>query len=78
MRAGLLIMLLIGVGCAGSEVPRTSGGMESRRDTCPSRQLSPERERAVAERCSSRQVWWSSVGEALSGAATAVRMPPKP
>lgn len=78
MRAGLLIMLLIGLGCAGPEVPQTSGVAESRRDTCHSRQLPPERERAVAERCPSQQAWWGPVGEALSGAATAVRVPPKP
>lgn len=78
MRAGLLIMLLISLGCAGPEVPQTSGMAESRRDTCPSRQLPLEREQAAVGRCPSQPVWWGSVGEALSGAATVVRMPPKP
>jgi len=75
MRAGLLIMLLIGFGCAGPEAPSTRDVAESHRDTCPSRRLPPERDRAVEGRCFSPSVGWRLAGEALNGAATAVRMP---
>jgi hypothetical protein len=75
MRAGLLIMLLIGFGCAGPEAPPTRDVVESHRDTCPSRRVPSERDRAIEGRCLSQSVGWGLAGEALSGAATAVRMP---
>ena len=75
MRAALLLMLLIGFGCAGPEVPPTSDVAEFHRDTCPSRRVPPERDRAVEGRCLAPFVGWSLVGEALNGAAIAVRMP---
>ena len=75
MRAGLLIMLLIGFGCAGPEASPTRDIAESHRDTCPSRRLPPERGRAIEGRCLAPSVGWGPAGEALSGAATAVWMP---
>ena len=75
MSAGLLIMLLISFGCAGPEASPTSDVAESHRDTCPSRRLPPERGRAIEGRCFSQSVGWGLAGEALSGAATALRMP---
>ena len=75
MRAGLLIMLLIGFGCAGPEAPHPRDVAESHRDTCPSRRMPPEKDRAVEGRCLAPSVGRSLAGEALSGAATAVRMP---
>jgi len=75
MRAGLLIMPLIASGCAGPEVSRTHDVAESHRDTCPSRRVPPERDHAVEWRYLAPSVGWGLAGEALSGAATAVRMP---
>ena len=74
MRAGLSVMLLIGFGCSGPEVSQPHDIGESYRNTCPSRRLLPEKGRAVKERCPSPSVGWGPAGEALSGAATAVRM----
>ena len=75
MRAALLIMLLIGFGCAGPEALQSRNVAESHRDTCPSRQVPPERDPAVEGRCLAPFVGWSLAGEALNGAATAVRIP---
>ena len=79
MRIGLLVILLIGFGCAGPQAPQTPQtrdvAEESHGDTCPSRRVFPEKERAIQKRCPSASVGWGTAGEALSGAATAVRMP---
>ena len=75
MRAGLLIMLLIGFGCAGPEASYTRDVAESHGDTCSSRQVPPEKDRAGEGRCLVPSVGWGPASEALSGAATAVRMP---
>ena len=75
MRAGLLIMLLIGFGCAGPEATPTRDVAESHRDICPFRRVPPEKDRAVEGRCLVPSVGWGPAGEALSGVATAVRMP---
>lgn len=75
MRAGLLIMLLIGFGCAGPEAPPTREVAESHRDSCSSRRVPPERDHAVERKCLVPSVGWGPADEALSGAATVVRMP---
>jgi hypothetical protein len=75
MRVGLLAILMIGFGCAGPQGPQTRNVTESRGDTCPSRLVFPEMERAIQERCHSVSVEWGTAGEALNGAATAVRVP---
>ena len=75
MRSGLLVMLLIGFGCSGPEAPQPRNVAESHRDTCPSSRVPPERDRDVEGRCLAPSVRWSSAGETLNGAATAVRMP---
>lgn len=76
MRIGLLVILLIGFGCAGPQAPQTQDVVEeSHGDTCPFRPVFPEKERAIQKRCPSASVGWGTAGEALSGAATAVRMP---
>lgn len=74
MRAGLLIMPLIGFGCAGPEVSRTHDVAESHLDTCPSSLVPYERDRAVEGRCLVPSVGWGPAGEALSGVATAMRI----
>lgn len=75
MRISLLVMLLIGFGCAGPQVTQTRDVAESHRDTCPSRPVFPEKEPAIQKRCPSASIGWGTADEALSGAATAVRMP---
>lgn len=75
MRVGLLIMLLIGLGCAGPEVLQHRDLAESHRVPCPPHHLPSERERGTLRTCPSQPVWLGPVGEALSGAATAVRTP---
>jgi len=75
MRAGLLIMLLIGFGCAGPEASPPRDVAEFHRGTCPSHRVPPEGDRAVEGRCLAPSIGWGSAGEALSGAATAVRVP---
>ena len=75
MRIGLLVILLIGFGCAGPQAPQTRYVAESLGETCSSRPVFPEKERAIQKRCPSASVGWGTAGEALSGAATAVRMP---
>ena len=70
-----LFKRLIGFGCADPEAPPTRDVAESHRDICPSRRVPPERDRAVEWRFLAQSVGWGLAGEALSGAATAVRMP---
>ena len=75
MRVGLFVILLIGFGCAGPQAPQTRDVAESHGDTCPSRLVPPEKEPAIQKGCSSAPVGWGTAGEALSGAATALRVP---
>ena len=75
MRAGWLLMLVIGFGCAGPDHPRSSVSAASSANVCPSGGLSSERDRATEGRCLSPSAGWTRVGEVLSGAATVVRMP---
>jgi hypothetical protein len=75
MRIGLLVIFLIGFGCAGPQAPQTRYVAEYYGDTCPSRPVFPQKERAIREKFPSASVGWATAGEALSGAATAVRMP---
>jgi hypothetical protein len=75
MRVGLLAILLIGFGCAGPQGPQTRNVTEFHGDNCSSRLVPPEKERAIQKRCPSASVEWGTAGEALNGAATAVRVP---
>jgi hypothetical protein len=75
MRAGLLIMLLIGFGCAGPEAPPNPRCCRILREYLSSRRLPPERDRAIEGRYFYPSVGWGLAGEALNRAATAVRMP---
>ena len=75
MRAGLFFLLLFGFGCAGPEVSRPQVNAESSENICRPGQPSMERGRAAEGRCSYPSAGWTRVGEVLSGAATAVRMP---
>jgi len=74
MRAGWLLMFLIGFGCAGSEQPRSSVSATSSANACPSGRVSSERYGATEGRCLSPSAGWTRIGEVLSAAAIAVRM----
>lgn len=76
MRTGLCVALLISFGCAGSPPAATKNLTEtSRQDPCASRQQQPERDDILGRSCRAQHVWWNNVGDALSGVATAVRLP---
>ena len=75
MLPGLLIMLLVGFGCAGPQLAQIPDIAESEEDTCPSHLAPPEKDHATQKRCPSASSRWGIAGEALSGVATAVRMP---
>lgn len=76
MRIGLCVALLISLGCAGTPSMSTNNLTEtSRQDPCPSRLQQPERNDIPGRSCRAQHVWWNDVGDALSGVATAVRLP---
>lgn len=76
MRVGMLItLLLIGFGCAGPDVSLPQGIAASSGNACPSGRLASGMDRPVEGRCLAPSTGWTRVGEALSGAATVVRMP---
>ncbi len=76
MRIGLCVAVLISLGCAGTSPTSTNNLTEiSRQDPCPSRLQQPERDDIPGRSCRVHHVWWNDVGDALSGVATAVRLP---
>lgn len=76
MRAGLCAALLISFGCAGTPPHSTDNLAEtSRQDPCASRLQQSERDDVSGHSCREHHVWWNDVGNALSGVATAVRLP---
>jgi hypothetical protein len=76
MRTGLCVALLIGFGCAGTPPTSTNNLAEpSRQDLCVSRLQQAERDEIPGRSCRAQHVWWNDVGDALSGVATAVRLP---
>lgn len=76
MRTGLCVAVLISFGCAGTAPPSTSNLAEtSRQDPCSSRPQQPARDDIPGRSCRAQHVWWNDVGDALSGVATAVRLP---
>ncbi len=76
MPVGVLIaMLLIGLGCAGPDVSLPHGRVASSVNACASGRPSSGIDRTEEGRCLPPSAGWAHVGEMLSGAATAVRMP---
>jgi hypothetical protein len=77
MRIGLCVALLISFGCAATPPASTNNNLAeiSRQDPCPSRLQQPERDAIPGRSCRTQHVWWNDVGDALSGVATAVRLP---
>jgi len=77
MRTGLWVAVLISFGCAGTPPASTSNNLAGppRQDPCASRPQQPERDDTPGRSCRAPHVWWNDVGDALSGVATAVRLP---
>jgi len=76
MRIGLLIFLFVGVGCASPQSSgRTDLAASSPQKVCRAGQQGVDRDRATGPSCRAQSLWWNDVGDALSGAATAVRLP---
>lgn len=76
MRTGLCVALLISFGCAGTSPTSPNNLTEtSHQDPCASRQQQPESDDIPGRSCRAQHVWWNDVGDALSGVATAVRLP---
>lgn len=76
MRIGLCVAVLISFGCAGTPLTATNDLTENpHQDPCTSRLQQPEREDISLRSCRAQHVWWNDVGDALSGVATAVRLP---
>jgi len=76
MRIGLLMFLLVGIGCARSQPLVVSDAASvSSQDVCPAGRQRPERARTGEPSCHPQTSWWNTVGDAINGAATAVRLP---
>ena len=76
MRVGLCVALLFSFGCAGISSPLPNNLAEtSPQAPCASRPQQPEREDISWRSCRAQHVWWNDIGNALSGVATAVRLP---
>ena len=77
MRTGLCVAVLISCGCAGTPPASTNSNLAEtpRQDPCASRPQQPERDDIPGRSCHVQHVWWNDVGDALSGVATAVRLP---
>ena len=75
MRSVLFILIFVSLGCAGPEASLTHDSADLRQETCSSRQQKTERNRPPLATCRSQRTWLGEVGDALNGAATAVRLP---
>jgi len=76
MRIGLYAVVLMIFGCTGTPTATTNKPAEiSRQDPCvPYHQQAGQDDR-LGPSCQAHHVWWNNVGDALSGVATAVRLP---
>ncbi|MFO0706583.1 MAG: hypothetical protein U0412_06985 [Nitrospira sp.] len=71
----LALTLLMVVGCATEAAKPSSLSAQSALSPCPPAPSGKMRDRSLAA-CAHDQNWWNEVGDALSGAATAVRLKP--
>lgn len=71
----LLVVFVVCCGCAGPDVSPRHGLAEFPGNVCPSERLSSGPAHAEEARCLPPSSGWTRVSEALSGAATVVRMP---
>jgi hypothetical protein len=69
MRVGMILLLLINVGCASGIVQESNDLTASQQHECSTGQPSSKSE---LKECPARKGWWRSIGEALGGMATAL------
>jgi hypothetical protein len=69
----IFILLAVGFGCAGPEMSVTDGQAAVREEACSSRQDRTQHNGLASKACRSQRAWSQGVGEALSGAAAALR-----
>ena len=74
-RVLLLMFILVILGCGGPGSAFTRDGAEHRQEPCSSREQKAERDYQQSATCRSDRTWFEGIGDALSGAASAVRMP---
>jgi hypothetical protein len=75
VQAVMLVILSLGVGCAGPQASLTADGAESHEEVCTSSQQKEERDRHAATACRPHRTWLQEVGDAISGVASAFRAP---
>jgi len=75
MRALLPVLIFVSLGCGGPGTSLTRDSAELRQEPCSSRQQRVEGEYQQSATCRPDRTWLEGVGDALSGAASAVRMP---
>lgn len=75
MRFMLPLLVLLSLGCTGPQAASQHQAAGSRHEACPSSQPPQEFDRAPLVQCHPEHIRWGEVGDALSGAATAVRLP---
>lgn len=75
VQAAMLVILCLGVGCAGPETTLTAEDTESRQEVCANGQQKEEHDRDAATACRPDRTWFQKVGDALSGVASAFRAP---
>ncbi len=75
MRFALPLLFLSSLSCAGPQGTSTTDVAGARHETCLSRQSLQERDQATSANCRSQHMWVGDFSDALSGAATAVRLP---
>ncbi|MBH0178250.1 MAG: hypothetical protein HP491_10385 [Nitrospira sp.] len=71
MRVIILMLLLIGLGCAGPELSLTNEQATTREEACSTRQHKAEYEGQFSKACRPQRTWLQDVGTTLSGAAPA-------
>lgn len=71
----LAISFLLIIGCAGQETKPSSVSLQAGLSSCPPVPSGKMRDRSLVT-CARDHSWWDEVGDALSGAATAVRLKP--
>lgn len=71
----MLMLLLVGLGCAGPELSLTDEHATVREEACSTRQHKAEYEGQSSKACRPQRTWLQDVGTTLSGAAPAFSTP---
>ena len=75
MRVLLLMLIFVILGCGGPGASLTRDSAELHQEPCSSRQQSAKRDYQYSATCRSDRTWLEGVSDALSGAASAIRLP---